>query len=47
MRSGAKLVGVIVGIVCVLAIVVVACVYKDDIVDYSKKIKNRLARKEQ
>lgn len=42
MKSGAKFMGIVVGIASVLAIVVAACVYKDKLVDMVMKVKEKL-----
>lgn len=45
MRGNGKLIGFLIGIIFVLATIVVAYVYKDDIVGCLKKLKNKLAAK--
>lgn len=45
MRSSGKLIGFLLGIIFVLATIVVAYVYKDDILGCLKKIKNKLVTK--
>lgn len=45
MRSSGKLIGFLIGIIFVLATIVVAYVYKDDIVGCLKKIKAKFTTK--
>ena len=45
MKGNGKLIGFLIGIIFVLATIVVAYVYKDDIVGCLKKLKNKLAAK--
>lgn len=48
MRGSGKIIGFLVGIIFVLVAIVVAYVYRDDIIGCLKKIKNRwVARKAQ
>ena len=45
MRGNGKLIGFLIGIIFVLATIVVAYVYKDDIVGCLKKLKNKYSKK--
>lgn len=45
MRGNGKLIGFLVGIIFVLATIVVAYVYREDVIACLKKIKNKLVKK--